>query len=302
MQSPIFEFLRYLRYRPDPARPSYYLKNVTEEWVDQLNWRQVAWWYRDDGGKQGRQMVFATHSFTRVECDLLSGWLTQNGVPAETREVRKGAHFYWNVRVLTEASETLVEKLRPFMHPTMLYKLPEFDPAPLCAICGSPVLAQVCGAKSSKLCSEACKKEVLRRKYAKFCSEPGAPKAKYQASKMKLLQDPETHKARNRKSAAIARDLRLNPAWVQRTNELKKDSRKLRKASGNPERPCQTHTCMYCDQVFSNSPSHNMSKRSAFISCQVLACMELRASDVLKRERAMDRIRRSRPKDSQRTK
>lgn len=291
LQSPIFEFLRCLCYRPDPERPGLYLKTVTQEWVDQLNWRQVAWWYQDDGCKQSRQMVFATHSFTKEECLRLVKWLTDHGVAAEVRRVRKRETYYWNVRVLSEASVALANHIRPFMHPSMRYKLPESKDGCPCLVCGKIVPPTFGQGSSVQLCSDECRVVRQRSHGAKYYEQltPQDRKDKLDSYMARLKEDPERYAKWRAYHAEKQREKFTVPEKIEKHKSWKKAYRARRKAEGSPEKKNQIHTCIYCADKFLNSGTHKMSKRSPFISCAKPECMAKRIESYADLRRAKAR-------------
>ena len=277
LQSPIFEFLRSLCYRPDPDRPGFYLKTVTQEWVDQLNWRRVAWWYQDDGCKQARAMTFATHSFSKEEVGRLALWLSNNGVTgAAAKRTRKRESYYWILWIPSEGAATLADNIRPFMHPSMLYKLPDGKVDCPCLICGSPVPATFCGGRA-QLCSDKCRTQRARMRWetraAKMTSEERAEKSARQMTKIK--SDPIRYAEWRAYHATKQAEKFAVPEKIVAHKEWKKSYRAKRKQEGRPEKPNQTHTCCYCQTPFSNSGTHKMGKRSPVIYCPAPACVEL---------------------------
>lgn len=267
---PCLEFLRYMCYRPDPDRPGMYLKTVTQEWVDQLNWRQVAWWYQDDGGRQGTSMVFSTHSFTQTECARLAAWLTANGVAARAKQTHKRQNTYWVVKVLSDAAEVLTEKIRPHMHPTMLYKLPTRKTI-TCVVCGKASRRQNSAVTClSAVCRRAHRLESKREEHRRMTPEQRS--AKYARFQESLKAAPEKVEKLKTYQAVRMQEIRKDPERAKAYNDNKKRWRAQRKALGIVERQNQTYTCGCCGKMFQNTATHKMSPRSPFIHCQKPAC------------------------------
>lgn len=156
-------------------------KLVTQEWLDQLTWEGVAWWYQDDGSlSKNRSMSFHTQGFSKEEVELLASWLTQNGIPAQpaSKKSRHNTeHLYWVIDLGVDAAYMLAEKIRPFIVPTMQYKiaLPERNTMIVCTVCGEeftappnhhakydPTANAICDSKTCKLQRhrEVCEKSL----------------------------------------------------------------------------------------------------------------------------------------------
>ncbi len=118
--SPVFGELWATCIRRDGDRPR---KTVTRLWVDQLDWRSVAYWFMDDGSSQRGVASFSTHGFREHEVAMLAARLTQLGATANARPVRHGTRNYWVIRLGVPATRTLFEHVRPYVVPSMAYKL-----------------------------------------------------------------------------------------------------------------------------------------------------------------------------------
>jgi hypothetical protein len=287
LSTPIFEFLRTMCYtRGTRGKLN---KTVTQAWVDQLNWRQVAWWYQDDGGTQGRQMVFATHSFTQEEVRRLAQWFTDRGIKAYARATTKRDKTYWLLRVRAGSANLLTSKIRPYMHPTMLYKLPSQELVEgSCKLCGQPTSKTATHGVLPVYCSDSCRAEARLQSSRTFHLKmtPEQKRAKSAADRARVAASPELTERRNEVAKAWRKSLPEERATAYK--ELKNARRRMNKAAGNPEKPCQKHTCIYCSCQFSNSPTHKMSPRSPYISCPGASCMAKRAEDYaeIRRQRA----------------
>jgi hypothetical protein len=298
LTTPVFEFVRYLCYRPDASRPSGLRKAITKELVDQLNWRQTAWFYQDDGSLQTRQMHFSTHDYPREEVELLAAWFLRNGISAKPKQVSKGDKRYWLLVVSTAGSFILADKIRPHMHPSMLRKLPSFENSVCANEACSAVIPSTGHGPQPKFCSEECRKKQdkesrARRRKALSKAEK---KERYRRSIELLKEDPlrysrwrEYHAANQKLKSGDGPKAAHHKAW-------KKSYREKRKSEGRPEKPPQTHKCGYCPRIFQNSLTHKMSPRSPFISCARESCMKMRADDYaeLRRARAREKWARDR--------
>lgn len=133
--SPVFASLDSLCFTVKAGRR---VKTVTKAWAAELDWPAIAYWYMDDGTMQQRGVAqFSTHSFTETEVRRLAARLDSLGVPAIAEKTRKGARFYWTIRIHSEPTRRFVEKVRPFIHPSMSYKLalPPVAPPRTCIGC-----------------------------------------------------------------------------------------------------------------------------------------------------------------------
>jgi len=103
-------------------------KQVTKQWLDQLDWRAIAYWYMDDGTlitSNNRPIIkFHTNSFSTKELKLLMEFLADYGL--QTRK-EKTPNPNPDERILASRhkKEALVflEKIRPYIIPSMEYKI-----------------------------------------------------------------------------------------------------------------------------------------------------------------------------------
>lgn len=290
LTTPVFEFIRYLCYRSDPTQRSCLKKAITPALVEQLNWRQIAWFYQDDGCKQSRQMHFATHDYTPQDVELLAAWFRSNGVDAKVKQVSKGKKQYWIVEVSTAGALILTEKIRPFMHPSMIHKLPLFE-ASECRVCGKAIPAST--GTRQQFCSadhrSAWEKERSQKRYKSLTEEQRQERSRRSIELLKA--DPQRYSRWREYHAANQKLKTGNGPKAAAHNEWKKNYRAKRKAEGRPEKSTQTRQCNYCDEDFQNSLTHKMSGRSPFISCAKTDCMERRAEDYKDLQRARARAK-----------
>lgn len=114
-------------------------KYVSQAWVDQLSWEAVAWWIQDDGGLSGKCYSISTHSFSEEEVARLVAWfrkhgLNKQGAVAMKLVARPGSDVpYPVIRFSTAASRRVAEKIAPYVHPSMAYKLEVESPFQVCA-------------------------------------------------------------------------------------------------------------------------------------------------------------------------
>ncbi len=106
-----------------------YKKQVTKQWLDQLNWQGLAYWFMDDGclrlngHRQQAALDFSTQSFCIEEIELLIQLFKQFGIHAITGKValknRLGHILIVNRQ--TDVWEFL-RKTEPYVVPCMRYK------------------------------------------------------------------------------------------------------------------------------------------------------------------------------------
>ena len=290
LSTPVFEFVRHLCYRLDPSTPSGHKKAITGELLEQLNWRQIAWFYQDDGCKQCRRMHFATHDYTPHEVELLAAWFRSNGVDTKAKQVSKGKKQYWIAEVSTAGALVLSGKIRPFMHPSMLNKLPVFE-ASECRVCGEVIPASI--GMRQQFCStdHRCAWMKERASIRKKMMPKEKRNEAYRRSWEKMKSDPVRHQKYREYHAANQKLKTGNGPKAAAHNEWKKNYRAKRKAEGRPEKVTQTHTCKYCNEEFQNSLTHKMSHRSPFISCTKKDCSTRRTADYKELRRARDRAK-----------
>lgn len=103
------------------------VKVVTNEIARELTPMALAVWLMDDGSKNGNSTIFCTHSFTRPELERLQSELSGKFKINTTLQAaghRKGSNQkMYNIYVLKNSMERLVELLRPYVIEPMQYKL-----------------------------------------------------------------------------------------------------------------------------------------------------------------------------------
>ncbi len=288
-----FERICYVPNTKDPGRLT---KRVTAEWVSQLTWEAVAWWYMDDGSRAGSNLQFHTQSFSVEEVDLLVGWFQQNGVPA-TRVNTKGRHgkIYQTLLVLGAGTRKVLEKTRPFAVESMLYKWEIQTKEWLCEHCGTHFLTGLGLPGAPRIIDPdypCCGKEICRRKQhdrqnSEYVQRIGGTKELYRRHLEKLKADPMKRAEERRKSAENARNRRKDPSYRDKWNAYKKVYRKQRKAEGNPDSPPRLeHSCQYCGKKFRNTHHHKIVRGAKRIFCTATECVARRDTEIAE-ERSM---------------
>lgn len=120
--TPALEFIRTMCYEKIEEK---YIKTVKQEWLDQLTWEGISYWYFDDGSiaKTGRAMMFATNGFPKEQVDLLANWLNQKGVICHTTPTLDRGKMYYTIRVLHDGWAVLIDNIKQYALSCLEYKL-----------------------------------------------------------------------------------------------------------------------------------------------------------------------------------
>lgn len=237
--TPVLWEFNALCYLENPEASGKFQKHVTQAWVDQLTWEAVAWWFMDDGARQANHIQISTHSFSLEEVQRLADWLTRNGCPARPHKTRRGPKKeYWVLIIPTESAKVFREKVMPYMHHSMLYKL-DFEERKefTCKFCGTEFrqegghnlvnpLEPCCSAR-------VCKSQRNAARSAKWHAKIGM-KELYQRQLKRNEANPE--KAKQARAAATARQQKRfeDPEYREKMNAWKREYRAKRKAAGLP--------------------------------------------------------------------
>lgn len=90
---------------------------------DYLSPLGLAHWIMQDGSNQrGQGINLATHSFTFEECQFLARVLTDK-YNFKTSVIKTGVENQWRISIWKQSMPTLIEIVKPYMIPEMLYKL-----------------------------------------------------------------------------------------------------------------------------------------------------------------------------------
>ncbi len=237
LSDPEFEFLEMLCLRPNPDKPGKLKKAVTPEWVAELTWEAVAWWFMDDGCKQNTALQISTHSFSKAEVDLLAGWLTARGCPAHSRQTRKGKKYYWILCIPTESAEIFVERVSPFILPMMRYKLEGIGRRGLecsCMFCGDPMRQRNQRVSQDPCCRKPeCLQKAAYNRNDRYMEKLGQPE-RYRRTKERLEKEPEKKAAVRAEATRKQQERFKDPEYRAQHNAWKKEYRAQRKAAGLP--------------------------------------------------------------------
>lgn len=234
--SPAFEYLRTLCYHPSPD-DGRLVKWVTPQWLAKLTWEGIAWWYQDDGTlqKSTRTVVFCTHSFPESQVRLLARMLTDYGAPAKARPVLKGQKMYWVVYLTAAGTRVFMEKVRPYMHPTMFYKLTDPLPIQNCQFCGAKITEPIRNFNLKAPCCKKpeCQRQRNRERNQRWAQKLGKTEINERSRcnhRKRMQQHPEAQKRRN----ARQRERFSDPACRSEQNAWKREWRRQRKLQGLP--------------------------------------------------------------------
>jgi hypothetical protein len=238
LSDPEFEFLEMLCLRPNPAKLGKLKKVVTPEWVAELTWEAVAWWFMDDGSRQDGSLTIATHSFSKPEVELLCGWLTNHGCPAHPELTRKGPKKeYWTIRIPTDSAPIFKQKVDPFILPMMRYKLETAGPRGQvfnCTFCGDSYQNKTLTNPEIPCCYKPeCKKTRNWQRGARWEAKIGQPE-RYRRTKEKLEADPERKTKERAERTAKQQERFQDPAYREAHNAWRREHRRKRKGAGLP--------------------------------------------------------------------
>ncbi|MDP1695151.1 MAG: hypothetical protein Q8L34_06440 [Candidatus Woesearchaeota archaeon] len=115
----VFNYFRRLFYDKEG------IKHVTKEILDQINPRSLSIWLCDDGSYARKQkyIIFCTNSFTLEEHQLIKRWFEEKYNLSPTIGFRDKKYYYLRFKV--DDTAKLVEIVRPFIIPSMRYKIGE---------------------------------------------------------------------------------------------------------------------------------------------------------------------------------
>ena len=95
------------------------VKTITQEWLNKLTPKSIAYWFMDDGSRSGD---LATNCFTLQEVELCQKWF-KDKFNIDTR-IRKIANKeQWLLIICVNSRQNFDDLIRPYIHKSMLYKL-----------------------------------------------------------------------------------------------------------------------------------------------------------------------------------
>jgi hypothetical protein len=206
--TPAFSFMHALAYRPDSTNPQKLVKTVTQEWLNLLTWEGIAWWYQDDGTlTQAGGVHISTHGFPQEQVELLANMLTQRGVTAKAQQVKKGQKIYFIIVIGAEATRKFIEKVKPYVHESMMYKVNLQDQVFLtCHFCQTSFLKKLGPTPDIPACEGyTCLRKAATLRNQKYVKKHGEAKL----YKKRLNSNPkylEQQRARQTKTREMKRE------------------------------------------------------------------------------------------------
>jgi len=207
---PIFACLHALIY-------SRQHKQLSMEWLQQLDIRGLMWWYLDDGTLLGgRNAVFSTHAFSKKEVRLLARYLVQKWkLHGNVVGVHRKQNTYWVLQLTVPGTFRLLQLISPYVPTSMQYKI-NWRPR-LCLECQAEIDVN----NHMRTCNQRCADRRRRRLLQVWRSDPKVRKRLRDQALKRYWQNPEISRKKAIQSTAQYR--KQHPDRVRRTN---KQSRK----------------------------------------------------------------------------
>jgi len=125
-----FAFCHTPSLRPiaEICHDSNHKKRITQEWLNLLTWKGIAYWYMDDGSllidkEYGRPILtFHTNSYSSSELDLLTRFLRGHGLDTRHQKADGNPGIILSSRHQTEA-RSFLKNMKPYIIPSMEYKI-----------------------------------------------------------------------------------------------------------------------------------------------------------------------------------
>lgn len=96
------------------------IKTITQDWVNKLTWKSIAYWFMDDGTVRG---LFATNCFSLNEIKLLQEmFINKFNIKTRIRQVTNKKD-QWLLIVENEDLENFEKQIKPYILDSMSYKL-----------------------------------------------------------------------------------------------------------------------------------------------------------------------------------
>lgn len=94
-------------------------KTITQEWLDKMTDRSLAFWFMDDGSNSG---VLATNCYTLDECKLVQKWLFDKyKIKTTLQKVTNKEQYLIYIKVCSR--KLFYNIVYPYFIPSMLYKI-----------------------------------------------------------------------------------------------------------------------------------------------------------------------------------
>ena len=251
--TPAFSFMYALAYRQDSTNTQKLVKTVTQEWADLLTWEGIAWWYQDDGTlTQAGGVHISTHGFPEEQVAILADALTQRGVPAKVQPVKKGQKTYFIIAIGLEATRKFIEKVKPYVHESMLYKVNLQDRTFLtCHFCGTQFLKKGGPTPNTPACEEyTCLRKAAGMRNKKYIEKLGGNSALWEKKiKPRLEQNPELKATLTLKRKEAEERRKQDPLYVEKWKTIRADWKRKNAEKIRQQRIARMSDPAYAEKV-----------------------------------------------------
>lgn len=102
------------------------VKTVTQEWLDKITPRGLAFWYMDDGCNDG---TLATNLFSYEEVLLIKNWFkTKYNINTSIHTAKTKSGVQYTIYILAESKPNFYSLVEPYIIPSMEYKFENWNP------------------------------------------------------------------------------------------------------------------------------------------------------------------------------
>lgn len=96
------------------------VKTITQNWLDKITWRSIAYWFMDDGSVRG---LFATNCFSLEEVKLLQKMFSDKfNIQTRIRQMANKTN-QWLLIIENKDLENFEKQIKPYILDSMSYKL-----------------------------------------------------------------------------------------------------------------------------------------------------------------------------------
>jgi hypothetical protein len=235
LTTPALGFMRDLCYVPNPERPDLWKKEVTRDWLDQLTWEGIAWWYLDDGTlTEARTVNLATNAYSLEAHEIMKTWFQEKFALDAIIVPRKyeDRQTTYSLRLNVEDSRIFITNVKPYCLPGMEYKV-ELPTTHKCRFCGAPCNQPGIRADNPACLAPACRKKAQNESEARSRARTGKEEINRRQREREELQratDPTYREKRN----AAAKKRFEDPECKAKANAAKREWRRKRKEAGLP--------------------------------------------------------------------
>lgn len=101
------------------------IKTVTQEWLNKITPRGLAFWFMDDGSNCG---TIATNSFSHSECELIVKWFKDKwDINCTIQKSFNNNHEQYLTYIKKDSRKKFYDLVFPYFIPSMLYKLENWN-------------------------------------------------------------------------------------------------------------------------------------------------------------------------------